>query len=57
MQRQTAEVRALAQLGFDEIGGAVAGIGAIHQAIADRVFGATGPGATPVRVADRKSVV
>ncbi|MDX6640242.1 MAG: hypothetical protein QOF12_1253 [Solirubrobacteraceae bacterium] len=51
MQRQTAEVRALTQLGFDEIGGAVAGIGAIHQAIADRVFGATGPGATPVRVA------
>jgi pimeloyl-ACP methyl ester carboxylesterase len=51
VQPQRAEVRALAQLGFDEIGGAVAGIGAIHRAIADRVFGATGPGATPVRMA------
>src|SRR4051794_3209873 len=45
-----AEVEALARLGFEELGAAMAGIGNIHKAIADRAFGATGPGATPARV-------
>lgn len=45
------EVQALTRLGFEELGGAVAGIGRIHQAIAQRAFGASGPGATPARVA------
>ena len=45
-----AEVQALARLGFEELGGAIAGIGHLHRAIADRAFGASGPGATPARV-------
>src|SRR3954454_4427595 len=45
-----AEVQALTQLGFEELGGAMAGIGRIHKAVADRGFGASGPGATPARV-------
>jgi PGAP1-like protein len=45
------EVRALARLGAAELGGAAAGIGGIHDAIARRVFGALGPTAAPVRAA------
>ncbi|WP_280441298.1 lipase family alpha/beta hydrolase [Nocardia brasiliensis] len=52
-QRQ-AEVRALARLAGDELGGAVDGIAAVHRAIAGRVFAAVrlgvGPAATPVEV-------
>jgi pimeloyl-ACP methyl ester carboxylesterase len=44
------EVEALTRLGFEELGGAVAGIGNIHRAIAGRAFGASGPGATPARI-------
>jgi pimeloyl-ACP methyl ester carboxylesterase len=44
------ELAALTRLTLDELGGAVAGIGQIHRAIANRAFGASGPGATPARV-------
>jgi pimeloyl-ACP methyl ester carboxylesterase len=44
------ELAALTRLTLDELGGAVAGVGQIHRAIAGRVFGASGPGATPARV-------
>lgn len=44
------ELAALTRLTLDELGGAVAGIGQIHRAVADRAFGASGPGATPARV-------
>jgi pimeloyl-ACP methyl ester carboxylesterase len=38
------ELRALTRLAFDELGSAAGGIGAVHQAIADRAFGArSGP--------------
>ncbi|WP_063052970.1 esterase/lipase family protein [Nocardia arthritidis] len=50
-QRQ-AEVRALARLAGDELGGAVDGIAAVHRAIAHRAFAAVrwgvGPAAAPV---------
>jgi hypothetical protein len=49
-QRANDELAALTRLTLDELGGAVAGIGRIHKAIADRAFGATGPGAKPARV-------
>ena len=45
------ELRALTRLAFDELGGATGGIGQIHQAIADRAFGAAGSQASPSRVA------
>ena len=45
------ELRALAELGFKEISGAIGGIGAIHGAVAERVFRAVGPGATVARAA------
>jgi pimeloyl-ACP methyl ester carboxylesterase len=48
---QPDELRALGRLGFDELAGAVGGIGQMHKAISDRVFWATGPGAAPVRLA------
>lgn len=52
-QRQ-AEVRALARLAGDELGGAVDGIAAVHRAIAHRVFAAVrwgvGPAAAPVEL-------
>ncbi|MET9284551.1 esterase/lipase family protein [Nocardia beijingensis] len=52
-QRQ-AEVRALARLAGDELGGAVDGIAAVHHAIARRVFAAVrwgvGPAAAPVEL-------
>jgi pimeloyl-ACP methyl ester carboxylesterase len=50
VERPNDELSALTRLTLDELGGAVAGIGRIHKAIADRAFGATGPGATPARV-------
>jgi pimeloyl-ACP methyl ester carboxylesterase len=43
------ELAALTRLALDELGGAAAGIGQIHRAIADRAFGASGPGAAPAR--------
>jgi pimeloyl-ACP methyl ester carboxylesterase len=43
------ELAALTRLALEELGGAAGGIGRIHQAIADRAFGASGPGARPVR--------
>jgi pimeloyl-ACP methyl ester carboxylesterase len=39
------EVRALSRLTFDELAGALGGIGAVHLAIAQRAFRAAGPGA------------
>ncbi|MGK8523816.1 lipase family alpha/beta hydrolase [Nocardia asteroides] len=52
-QRQV-EVRALARLAGDELGGAVDGIAAVHRAIAHRVFAAVrwgvGPAAAPVEL-------
>jgi pimeloyl-ACP methyl ester carboxylesterase len=45
------ELRALSRLAATELGGAVGGVGAVHDAIARRVFGALGPSARPVRVA------
>ena len=50
VERPNDELSALTRLTLDELGGAVAGIGRIHKAIADRAFGATGAGATPARV-------
>src|SRR5688572_25405638 len=44
------EARELTRRAFDELGQAAGGIGRIHQAIAGRAFGASGPGATPARV-------
>jgi pimeloyl-ACP methyl ester carboxylesterase len=49
VERPNDELSALTRLTLDELGGAVAGIGRIHKAIADRAFGATGAGATPAR--------
>jgi pimeloyl-ACP methyl ester carboxylesterase len=43
-------VQELVSLGFDELGGAIAGIGGIHRAFATRAFGASGPGAAPARM-------
>src|SRR4051812_26842941 len=48
------ELRALAELGFRELSGAIGGIGAIQGAVAERVFRAVGPGATIVRAAHDK---
>jgi pimeloyl-ACP methyl ester carboxylesterase len=48
---QPDEVRALARLGFDEVGAFTGGIGGMHHAIARRVFRAVGPQGAPVRVA------
>jgi pimeloyl-ACP methyl ester carboxylesterase len=45
------ELRALSRLAAAELGGGVGGIGAVHGAIAGRVFGALGPAARPVRLA------
>ena len=43
------ELRALAVLAATEVGGAAGGIGGVHDAIAQRVFGALGASAEPVR--------
>ena len=45
------ELRALAELGFNELSAAIGGIGEIHEAVAERVFRAVGPGATIARAA------
>jgi pimeloyl-ACP methyl ester carboxylesterase len=47
----TDELRALAELGFKELNGAIGGIGEIHGAVADRVFKAVGPGGAVARAA------
>jgi pimeloyl-ACP methyl ester carboxylesterase len=47
--RQVDELRSLARLGFDEVRRATGGIGAVHRAIAERAFGASGRGALPAR--------
>ena len=43
------ELSALTRLTLEELGAAATGIGQIHKAIADRAFGASGPGAAPAR--------
>ncbi len=43
------EVRSLARLAFQELSGAAGGLWSFHRAIADRAFGATGPGGAPAR--------
>jgi pimeloyl-ACP methyl ester carboxylesterase len=45
------ELRALVELGFKELSGAIGGIGEIHGAVAQRVFRAVGPGATIAQAA------
>jgi pimeloyl-ACP methyl ester carboxylesterase len=45
------EAGELARRGLAEVGGAAAGIGEIHRAVADRVFGFVGPQGAPVRLA------
>ncbi|MCK0518893.1 alpha/beta fold hydrolase [Williamsia sp. DF01-3] len=48
------EVRALAELAFEEVGKAVTGVGTVHRAISDRVFSGVqlgvGPWAAPSRI-------
>jgi pimeloyl-ACP methyl ester carboxylesterase len=48
---RTDELRGLSDLAFSELGDAVGGIGAIHQAIAKRAFDGVGPAGAPVRLA------
>jgi pimeloyl-ACP methyl ester carboxylesterase len=48
-ERRADETRALSRLAFDELRGAAAGVQEIHSAIAERAFGAVGPGAHPAR--------
>jgi pimeloyl-ACP methyl ester carboxylesterase len=48
-ERRADETRALSRLAFDELRGAAAGVQEIHGAIAERAFGAVGPGALPAR--------
>ncbi|MET9492393.1 alpha/beta hydrolase [Nocardia sp. NPDC006630] len=52
MQRR-AEIRELAHLAGDELGGAIDGIGTVHRAVSDHVFAAAswgiGPAARPVK--------
>lgn len=43
------ELRALSRLAFDELSGFPAGIGQFHRGIAERAFGAVGPGGRPAR--------
>jgi pimeloyl-ACP methyl ester carboxylesterase len=50
-RRRPSESGALARLTFQELGDATGGLGAVHRAIADRVFRAVGPGATVVESA------
>ncbi len=50
MTQAQAEARELSRLAARELSELPAGIGSIHGAIADRVFAALGPPATPVRV-------
>jgi pimeloyl-ACP methyl ester carboxylesterase len=52
------ELRALTRLAFDELAGAVGGIGSIHRGIAGRVFDAVGPSGRAVeRMHDAISAV
>src|SRR3954454_3005154 len=44
------ELRAVGRLAFDELGGAIGGIGAVHRAVATRVFRSVGPTARAVAV-------
>lgn len=52
--QRRSEVRALAQLVLEEIGGAAAGIGKAHRAVSDRLFAGVqrgvGPAALPVKL-------
>ncbi len=54
MRQRRAEIRALARLAGDELGGAINGIGATHRAVSDHVFTAVswgiGPAVRPVKV-------
>jgi triacylglycerol esterase/lipase EstA (alpha/beta hydrolase family) len=45
------ETRALTRLAFDELGGAVGGIGQFHRAIANRIFTAVGDGGRAAQAA------
>jgi len=47
--RAASEQAALARLALEELGSAAAGIGGVHGAIADRVFGTVGPGGASAR--------
>ena len=47
---QPDELRALARLGFEELGAAMSGIGGVHKGISQRVFKAVGPQGAAVRV-------
>jgi pimeloyl-ACP methyl ester carboxylesterase len=47
---QPDELRALARLGFEELGAAMSGIGGVHAGIAQRVFRAVGPRGATARV-------
>ncbi len=53
MPQRRAEIRALARLAGDELGGAIDGIGTTHRAVSDHVFAAVswgiGPAARPVK--------
>ncbi|MDA0159462.1 alpha/beta fold hydrolase [Solirubrobacter ginsenosidimutans] len=53
MTQAQVEARALSRLAAQELSELPRGIGDIHGAIADRVFGALGPSAAPVRVMHR----
>jgi alpha-beta hydrolase superfamily lysophospholipase len=48
-ERRPDESRALSRLVFEELRGAAGGVQEVHRAIAERAFGAVGPGAVPVR--------
>jgi pimeloyl-ACP methyl ester carboxylesterase len=51
LARRPDEVRGLSDLAFAELRDAVGGIGAIHRAIAKRVFDGVGPAGAPARAA------
>jgi pimeloyl-ACP methyl ester carboxylesterase len=48
---QPDELRALSRLAAGELGSGAGGIGAVHDAIARRVFGAVGPSGRPIQLA------
>jgi pimeloyl-ACP methyl ester carboxylesterase len=49
LERPGDELSALTRLALDELGGAAAGVGRIHRAVADRAFVASGAGGAPAR--------
>jgi hypothetical protein len=49
LERPADELRALGRLAFAELADAIGGNGALHGAIAGRVFGHAGPGARPAQ--------